>query len=189
MNELTLQRIFAGDEGRLPKKWRKQLERQEGLAAVRRKIKDGRIPGLWESTRDEVFRKTEELLKISLLDVAPRAWAQARELARYRDPERYPPEKSSIVPLAEHKIRSRHQPHLEIRINEQPAGRISFEIQIRLALKGLRLHIQAGRIKRIDTGECRVEGSLSCEGHLLARQASRRLELPGSLDLGEGIEI
>ena len=189
MKELTLKDVLGWKETDISHRQRRELEGTAGVRAIRQAVEEKGIPGLWETTRDELSRSVEALLNVSLLDVLRRAWNKTKELARYRDREKYPPDKTYIVPLAEHTIRSRHTPHLEIRINEQPAGRIDFEIRLEVALKGLHLHIQDGRIRKIDTGECRGKGKLLCEGFLLAQREWKKLEIPGSIDLGEGIEI
>ena len=73
----------------------------------------------------------------------------------YRDRKKYPLERTSVVALADHKMASRHRPCLEVRVSEWSVGRIDFEVQVEVSFEGLRLHIRGGRIKQIDTGECR----------------------------------
>jgi hypothetical protein len=189
MDNVTLSEILGWKATDLsPEQWT-EFEGQPGLAAAREKIEEKGAPGLSQRKRDEILRRTGELLDMSLLDISRRAWNKAQELAKYRNCSEHPSEKPSVVPLADHKITSRHRPYLEVRVNEQLVGRIDFEVQVEVSFKGLRLHVQSGRIKRIDTGECQAEGSLHCEGFLLARQESKKLQLPGTIDLGDGIEI
>jgi len=189
MKDMTLNDVVDWRRADLSRQRRSELESNARVQAIKNAVDKQGIPGLWESTRAEISRNIEAVLNVSLLDVLRGAWNKTQELARYRDREKYPPDKTYIAPLAEHTIRSRHRPHLEIRINQQPAGRIDFEVLLEMALKGLRLHIRDGRIRKVDTGECRAKAKLHCEGFLLAQQEWKKLEIPGSIDLDDGIEI
>jgi hypothetical protein len=189
MKELTLNSVFEPQAGHLALQRSTELDSTARFQAIKGAIENQGTLGLWQSTRSEISSNVAALLNVSLLDVLRRAWNTSPALARYRDRERYPPDKTLVVPLAEHTIRSRHRPHLEVRVNQQPAGRIDFEVLLEMAIKGLRLHIRDGRIRKIDTGECQAKAKLSCEGFQLVQQAWRRLEMPGSIDLGEGLEI
>jgi hypothetical protein len=51
------------------------------------------------------------------------------------------------------------------------------------------LEIRNARITKIHAGDCKAKGSFFCEGFLLAERATQPLELPGTIDLGEGREI
>jgi hypothetical protein len=71
-------------------------------------------------------------------------------------------------------------PHLSSRVH--PGGHGVPE-------EGHRCHIEDGRTRKIGTGECQGRGKPHCEGFLLARQEWKKLKIPGSIDLGDGIEI
>ena len=189
MKDMTLNDIVDLRRADLSRQWHSELESYARVQAIKNAVDKQGIRGLWDSTRDEISRNVEAVLDVSLLDVLRGGWNKARMLARYRDREKYPPDTTYIAPLTEHTIRSRHRPHLEIRINQQPAGRIDFEFLLEMVIKGLRLHIRDGRIRKIDTGECRARAKLNCEGFPLVQQEWKRLEIPGSIDLGEGVEI
>jgi hypothetical protein len=51
------------------------------------------------------------------------------------------------------------------------------------------LEIRNARIKKIHAGDCKATGSFLCEGFLLAERESKPLDLPGTIDLAEGVEI
>ncbi len=189
MNDMTLNHIVDLSRADLSRQWHHELESYARVQAIKNAVDKQGIRGLWDSTRDEISRNVEAVLDVPLLDVLRGGWAKARMLARYRDRETYPPDTTYIAPLTEHTIRSRHRPHLEIRINQQPAGRIDFDLLLEMVIKGLRLHIRDARIRKIDTGEFRAKAKLSCEGFPLAQREWRKFALPGSIDLGEGVEI
>ena len=49
--------------------------------------------------------------------------------------------------------------------------------------------IQNALIKKIHSGVCMAKGSFLCEGLVLAERESKPLDLPGTIDLGEGLRI
>jgi len=165
------------------------LESGKGVIELRRPVEEARLPGGWVGLRDKILAEAGGLLDIRLLDVMSRAWKKGRELEAYRDTERYLPDKTFSVPLAEHKITSTHTPHVDIRINDKKVGSIHFAVTIEIAIKAITLEIQNARIKKIHTGDCKATGRFLCEGFLLAERESKPLDLPGTIDLGEGQEI
>ena len=167
-----------------------RLESGEGVRELRRPLEEARLPGGWAGLRNKILLEAAgSLLDIRLLDVMRWAWKKGRELEACRDTEKYPPEKTFRVPLVEHKITSTHKPHVEIRINEKTVGSVHFAVNIEIAIKAVILEIRNARIKKIHAGECKAKGSFLCEGLLLAERESESLDLPGTIDLGEGLKI
>ena len=166
-----------------------RMESREGVRELRRPLEEARLPGGWAGLRNKILAEAGGLLDIRLLDVMRWAWKKGRELEAYRDTERYPPDKTFSVPLVEHSITSTHKPHVEIRMNAKTVGSVHFAVNIEIAIKGMTLEIRDGRIKKIHAGECKAKGSFFCEGFLLAERESKPLDLPGTIDLGEGLEI
>jgi hypothetical protein len=78
---------------------------------------------------------------------------------------------------------------VEIRINEKTVGSVHFAVNIEIAIKAMSLEIRNARIKKIRAGDCKAKGSFLCEGFLLAERESKPLDFPGTIDLGEGLEI
>jgi hypothetical protein len=93
------------------------------------------------------------------------------------------------VPLSEHTVKSEHNPHVEILVNDEPVGKIAFQIALTFTVRGAILIVQDGKIRGFKTGEIRGKGTLKCEGLLLLEQDFRAIPLPGSVDLGDGIPI
>ena len=189
MNSLTINDILRWDEKNLIGSQRADFEALEGMALIRKTIEKRKTSGLWRHTQELALSRVEDLLDISLADVFRRAWNKSVELKRFRDQEKYPPNKTFIVPLVEHKIHSHHRPYLEISLNQQLIGRLDFDVQLEMALKGIRLHIKNGRIQKSDIGEIHGKGALYCEGFLLVQRETEKIEIPGKIDLGQGIEI
>jgi hypothetical protein len=167
-----------------------RLESGKGVRELRRPLEEARLPGGWAGIRNKILLEAAgSLLDIRLLDVLDRAWKKGRELEAYRDTEKYPPDKTFPVPLVEHKITSTHKPHVEIQMNAKTVGSVHFAVNIEIAVKGMTLEIRNARIKKIHAGDCKAKGSFLCEGFLLAERESKPLDLPGTIDLGEGLEI
>jgi hypothetical protein len=167
-----------------------RIESYEGVKTLRRPLEETHVPGGWAGVRNKIVMEAAgNLLDIRLLDVIRRAWEKGRELEAYRDTEKYPPDKTFTASLVEHTIKSTHKPHVEIRMDEKRVGSVHFAVNIEIAVRGVKLEIQNARIKKIKTGDFKAKGSFSCEGFLLAERETNPLDLPGTVDLGEGLEI
>ena len=116
-------------------------------------------------------------------------WNKSRELRKYRDEAAYPPDEVVVVALSKHKLESQHKPHLELVVADRPVGRVSFQIDLALAIDGAQLTIQGGRIKRIATGKTSGTGTIRCEGVIVGQKEAKLGTLPGTIDLGSGIPI
>ena len=189
LEHLTLSDVVDFRPHELPDEAVSRLESGKGVTELRRPLEEARLPGGWSGLRDKVLAEAGGLLDIRLLDVMSWAWKKGRELEAYRDTERYPPDKTFTVPLVEHKITSTHKPRVEIRINKKTVGSVHFAVNIEIAIKGMTLEIRNARIKKIHSGDCKATGRFLCEGLLLAERESKPLDLPGTIDLGEGLEI
>jgi hypothetical protein len=166
-----------------------RLESRKGMMELRRPLEEARLPGGWAGLRNKMLAEAGSLLDIRLLDVMRWAWKKGFELEAYRDTERYPPDKTFSVPLVEHKITSTHSPHVDIQMNGEKVGSINFSVTIEIAIKAMTLEIRNARIKKIHAGDCTAKGRFVCEGLLLAERESEPLDLPGTIDLGEGLKI
>jgi hypothetical protein len=186
---LTLKELFSdGGPGPviIP---REEIEAAAPVARMKEVLRE-KVPALrWRTTRAEILEKLDALLDVDLATVMARAWKKYTELLRYADPEKCPADRVYLVPLAEHVIRSEHRPSLEILLNGEKVGEIEFRLEVSLALKGIILKIQGGRIKAVHTGECRWTGTVRCEDLILAEGKGASFALPGVIDLGEGIPI
>jgi hypothetical protein len=130
-----------------------------------------------------------KLLDIDGVGILVGAWNKARELRKYRDPVKYPPEDVVVVPLAKHKVESKHRPYLELSVDGQAVGRLQFDVDLVLTLEGVELTIQGGRIRQIKTGKAVGVGTLKCGGAVLHSLDRKLASLPGVIDLGEGYLI
>lgn len=183
-SEITLHQFFALKEDALS-----TIESSKGMEALKEKIQKESTAIKWPVALNEITKKVGDLLNISVIDIMVKAWNKYRELLKYTDKEKYPPDVSVLVPLAEHTIKSEHKPYVEILINEKPVGRVDFNINISLTLKGIILKIRDGKIQEIQTGSCKGKGTIKCEDFIIMEKETESFPLPGSINLGEGVPI
>lgn len=164
------------------------LEAGEVYAHVQAKLAEKAGP-VWRIVRSQIPDQLEKLLDIDGVAILVGAWNKARELRKYRDATKYPADDVVVVPLAKHKIESKHQPYLELAVDGQVIGKVHFGIDLALNLEGIELTIQGGRIKKIKTGRTLGAGTFKCEGAILYNVDQKLVSLPGVIDLGEGILI
>jgi len=186
---LTLLDLFAGGGRRLALAPHLEIEESASVARIKEALTAGTRGFSWKAAKTEILEKVDELLNVDMATVMGRAWKKFSKLLDYTDPKRYPPDHVYLVPLAEHVIRSRHRPSLEILLDGKQVGQIEIALDVSLTLKGFILKIQGGRIMAIHCGECRGAGSVKCEDLVLVEKKSESFRLPGTIDLGEGIPI
>lgn len=179
---LTLGTLFAEDGS-------SDLESATVKDAMRARLSLDAPAISWPLVRDQVSEKLAAALDTNLADVFVATWNKHQALQRYRDREKFPPDKVYSVPLAKHTIKSKHRPYLEILVGEASVGEIVFDVALSLVIEGFRLEIQDARIRSIKTGTLDGKATLSLVGATLVERNLDRITLPGSLDLGEGVAI
>jgi hypothetical protein len=191
MNEqaITLDSFFSIAEKAKSAKLRPILDSVGVVSALKEKVAVMGRGLKWPVPLDGLLEKIPGLLNIQLSDVLSTAWNKYRPLRKYTDLEKYPPSEIVFVSLAEHKIESVHRPYIEIVIDEAPWKKIDFQITVTMKLKGFVLKIQGGKIKEIRTGDLKGMGKITCEGMVLLEKETESVDLPGTIDLGEGIPI
>jgi hypothetical protein len=185
----TLQQVFVTEDEKVAEERFSEVEAKPKVDSLKQKVSELAKGVRWKATRSEIVKKVADLLDIAIPDILIGAWKKCETLQEYADKEKHPPNETALVPLAEHKIRSTHKPHIEILVNETPIGKIDFDIDVSLALSGMVLKIQAGKIMEIQTGSCKAGGTIKCEGTTLAQTQLKPIQLPGTIHLGTGIPI
>ena len=186
-DELTLERLFfpAADEARggahddggdLP-----DITIKETLTD----LPDALVAGV----SDEVMGNLRGALDISLTDVIVEGWGKYKELLKYRDRERYPPDQTILLPLAHHEIRSVHKPYVDVLLDDKPIGRVTFTVDLRLLFDGVVLTIRDATIWEVKAGTCEGRGALKCGEITLADKQIVKFDLPGRIVLPDGLPI
>ncbi len=165
------------------------LASSERIAPLKN-VLSGRVPQVtWPVALEEIMKKANDLLDISVPELAGAAWNKYQVLRKYTDTKKYPPDETIVAPLATHTIRSEHKPYVEILVGDKPVGRVHFAVDLELTLEGVVLSIRGGKIVGMRLGSCQGKGQLSCEGAVIAEKETRSLPLSGVIPLGEGIPI
>ena len=185
----TLSQFFSLKEKELSPDRLSAIESGEQVSAVKGLVLKQTKGVGWGVIKEEIFKKLGDLLEISIPDILVAAWNKYQILLKYLDREKYPPNESFLVPLAEHCITSEHHPYVEILVNDQPVGKIGFDINVALTLEGIILKIQDGKIKEIFTSTCKGKGTISCDHKVILEKKTESVPLPGTIDLGQGIPI
>lgn len=191
---LNLRQFFSLNE-----KQARQAEivlKSEKLQELKNKIQKDRpkepLPDYFYDRLFEVIltKLDSELLNIDLIeDILLPAWSKHPELQEYRDPEKHPPGETVLVPLLEHAITSNHEPTIALSIAGQSLGEMTFEVEVESIVKGAILEIQDAKIVKVKLEGLDAAGSLSVSGVSFLEKDLARLELPGSIDLPEGVPI
>jgi len=138
---------------------------------------------------DGILEQVSCLLDIEVPTLIASVWSKAKQLQEYRDPALHPPEESAWVSMAEHTIRSRYHPSIELVINGVSVDRLEIDVSVELAFDALVLEIQNARIMAIRPGGCTANGRIICREYAIAEMETCSVELPGRHSLGDGVEI
>ena len=164
-----------------------KIESSEKDSRLKEALEEARLH--WPALVEEVIPKVADLLNVTIPDIVKSAWKKYTEIQKYTDKERYPPGKSYRVKLFDQTVESEHHPFIEILINDQPVGRVDFEIMLSLTFESVILTIQDAKIKTLETGTCIGAGTVKCENHIILERKTEPIPLPGSFSLGQGIPI
>jgi hypothetical protein len=184
---VTLKQIFSSKVASSFKKlknteWPENLAKMEDDFARESKLF---FPGVCAA----ILNKIMEVLDVKVEDTMVNVWNKCREILQYADLKKYPPDKTYMVPLTEHDIKSTFDPELDIYVNNQLVHKLVFHIEIILTLGGVILEIKGGKIMKLHPGSCKGSGSIACEGMLIFNQRTSPFTLPGEIDLGDGVPI
>ena len=185
----TLNDVFADRQALARHDVHAQLARDPSLAAASKHLEDAGAKGPGSVLTERALTQLDALLDVDLSSILAGAWNRAREVRAYGERSRTDPEKDFLLGLSEHSIRSTHKPYFDIVVNGVRDGRITFDVDVGLKLKGFQLLIRDGRILAVTTGPCEASGKVSVDGFVLLEEKSRPVALPGRIDLGEGLVI
>jgi hypothetical protein len=183
----SLSSVFGLDNSKLP-----DLRIAEVATCVRKlqqSLPDGIPAGYWPAVMTQVGAKVREALDIPLESILAGAWQRHKQFQKYCDSERYPPDVTSVVPLADHTISSTLEPYVEVFADDVSIGRIALNVQLKVALEGATLSIRDGKFRSLGLVRGKVGGKLSCGDVVLLDLSSRQYELPANISFGDGIPI
>ncbi len=130
---------------------------------------------------DGVRSALDGILSVSAGDILQASWGKVAGVRDAILATRKDPGLTAIVPLLDHKITSKHSPHIDLTIAGKCLLQVKFDISLSLALKGATLDICQGRIARVSAGSCVSDGSIAFAGRTLLQRKSPEFALPGRL--------
>jgi hypothetical protein len=188
-NELTLRDMFEVNSGDLSARAGAGVDVYQAAQSARQAIEKESRAIRWPWVRNAVAEKTSEVLDLNVVDVLVEAWKKYMEIAQYADRNKYGPDETILAPLAEHTVDSQQHPYIEILLQEQPVGRVTFDLDFSITLQGFVLTIRGGVIREIQTGSGKGEVSLSLADVTLLSKESKSIKFPGRISLGSGIPL
>lgn len=186
---LTLNTLLGVDDEGLSRKMLTVGLPTEDLDSMKALV--GKIKGLsWGGVEKQIFQGFSSLLNQNLFDLVAATWNQGNVLAEYAQKSKTEGESASVE-LIDHTMTIELRPYLEIYIAGIPQPKlINFDVSLDLTLKGLKLNIENGRIKSVETGSCEGEAEIEVNKFTLPMKPSfGPIELPGKINLGEGLAI
>jgi hypothetical protein len=183
---LTLKEFFLYHHENLSPQTLNQVEKTSRCTELKENLGQAIRSLHWPGTFDLAMEAIGKLLgDIGLCDIIADAWRGNEEFKELSDPEQFPPDETTLIPLTDHTIHSEHHPYLEIMLDRKTLGRIDINIELTLRLTGFILEISHGELQSIQTGSLSGEGSVFCEGIPLSRKDSGEVQLPGKIDWGK----
>jgi len=186
-HDVSLNGIFGfGDPNTPPPKL---SDATKVLAELKAHLPKNAPPGYWPAVLSQIQHKITEVLDVPISSVIGGAWRKYAPFLKYCDKNRYPPDKTSVVPLADHAISTTFKPFIEIFADEKVVGKLNFEVDLSILLEGANVSIQDGKFKTLRLVRGRAKAKLSCEGAVLVDLTSGDHELPGEISFGDGFPI
>ena len=186
---ITLRELFKIDPREVSARAESGVDLYREAAKIKESVQKEARTIRWPWVRDLVAEKASDVLNLNVVNVLMDAWNKYAEIAKYADREKYGPEESILVPLAEHTVKSKHHPYVEILLHDAAVGRVEFDLDFSLTLEGFVLKIQDGMIREIKTGSAKGEGSLTLASATLLKRELQPLHFPGHIPLGHGIRL
>jgi hypothetical protein len=186
-NVTTLGSLLVPEDA-APRKLLEAAGADDAFAGVAKQAVESFLPDLGP----QLMARLREVLDVPVPDVLAGAWGRSVDLLKYRDPERYPAEKVSLVPLAPHTVNSRHRPTMEVEVSgvlPTPVTlRLALDVELTAKVEGAKIAIQGGKIRKLMGGTLHLTGTLFAGDHEIG-SGERTVRIPGEVRLGEGIPI
>jgi hypothetical protein len=142
-----------------------------------------------QAVAGEVSRRFAEVLDVPVSNILMGAFDQYTALLEYADTSKYPPGESVIVPLGEHTIESRHEPKIDVLMNDKVVLSVALTIGLEIDLESVVLRIQGGRIYEIRPGRGSAKGSVKFRDLTIVARESSRVDFPGTIRIERGLPI
>ena len=160
------------------------LDQSEAMLAIRAALTalpSGALADLAHSAAEAL--RTALALKIG--DVLAKGWNTGRKVLKHRNDT-----SADVVdvPVAEHTIRSTHQPRVAVLVNDVQVGEIPFTVTLALTIESVVLRLRGGYLIGASPARCKGKGTLTCGKAVLLEVPSRTFSLP-DVTFDPGIRI
>jgi hypothetical protein len=129
----------------------------------------------------EIGRAYASALGTRLTDIFVGAWSKLVEVARHADGAGARAGERHLVPLASHTITSRHEPRVEVLVDNVAALQIPLEVKLAARFEAAVLAIESGHVTAVKTGSFVATGTVGCRGVAIASVSSRKFMMPGEI--------
>ena len=109
------------------------------------------------------------------------AWNNSVTLRQYLEKSAQAPGKDTFLQLTEHKIESKHHPHVALMKDGVEIAKVPFDASIELVLQGAVLRLRDGAVQEIQTGRVRGKATVKCFGALIVRKEIDPKTIPGTI--------
>ncbi len=174
---------------------KEQILKSPSFQKIQEKIseKQSQFP-LLETFKEKVFililGQLDRLLNIDIIqDIFADTWSKREELSEYTDAKKYPPNTTVIVPILEHSLETEQNPVIEPKYSGISMGTMELQAEVNFDVEGAILEIRNAKITKIHLGKVFGEGALKFAGVPFLEKDKTELNLPATIDLGEGIPL
>ncbi|MFG1707866.1 hypothetical protein ACFLIM_32130 [Nonomuraea sp. M3C6] len=181
----TAELLLYADPGRAAEELSRAVDAHRVLDEIRQQVQTP--PG--ELVHKAGAAGAELLRGIDVGSVLLGGWAKYRNLRAAARRTLDNPGTGQMVPIAEHEVVSHHNPYVEVQVNGQPVGRVSFGVDLILHVTLLQASVRDGRLMRLTGGDCTAAIACKIQGIEVARKDFVLVTLPINRDLGAGFPL
>lgn len=175
----TLKDFFLGPPSDWQARFIKTTESQQTASGV------GRATGLGDVDRrvmtNNVADKLKDALEVQINQILKSAWSQHRDLVDDLEKSKQTRGETFLVPLANHTIRSTHNPAVEVLVNDRRVAAFKFNANLMMRIQDAILKVEAGEVVGVEAGAWQGVGQLKCGPVTLVEHETEEFSLPVSL--------
>lgn len=153
---------------------------------------EGRLGALSPRLRSVVINELvtviASVLDERVADVLATGWRKWEALAAAGRRSLESPGQTEIVELVDHRVASTHRPGVDVTVDGVKVAEITLQIEIAIRVHALTAVVIGGRLAALRSGRGELSLDLALDGVPLT-SASRDIELPIEVDLGEGVPL
>jgi len=185
---LSLKDLLGMPEGGFPAEVLRAGMDEKDVEAFKSKVGDA-LPAMTPSAIEgAIGSKLAEVLDgVDAMTLFAGAWEKYHLLSDAA--EKSKSGATELVPLAEHPLKTKLHPYVEIQVGPEVLRRIEFEVTLSLKLKGITVRVESGEIRGIEAGTCEGSSELGLGESSLWKHDIKPIQLPGRITLRKGIPI